>query len=89
MLIILLLLLLIIIMASLLLSFYVTFNIMGSNTSKIKDILFVTGESLDSPDLHARRQYRPTKEVEINYKTFTPQNYYKEDATDEELSRHL
>lgn len=62
---------------------------MGTNTSRIKDILFVTGESLDSPELHAPKKYRPNKEVQIDYKTYTPQNYFKEDATDEELDKHI
>lgn len=35
---------------------YLNINIiMGSNTSKIKDILFVTGADLDPPELHAQR----------------------------------
>lgn len=61
-------------------------NIMGTNTSKIKDILFVTGESLDSPDLHSPIKRKQTKEVQIDYKTFTNQSYYKDDATHSELN---
>lgn len=34
---------------------------MGTNTSKIKDILFVTGESLDPPEAHIKQEYRPHK----------------------------
>jgi hypothetical protein len=70
-------------MADLILPTYVHLILaMGTNTSKIKDILFVTSESLDSPDLHAKRHSRPHKEVQIDYKGFVPRNYYKEDATE-------
>ena len=62
---------------------------MGTHTSKIKDILFVSSESLDPPQLHAHRKYRPHKEVKIDYKSYIPRSDYKTDATEEQLQAHL
>lgn len=50
---------------------------MGTNTAKIKDILYVTGESLDPYDLHHGKVNNPHKEVNIDYKTFKPKKFYK------------
>ena len=62
---------------------------MGTNTSKIKDIIFVTGADLDPPELHEKKEHRPHKEVSYDYSSFTPKKYYKQDVTDEELDVHL
>lgn len=55
---------------------------MGANTAKIKDILYVTGESLDPHDLHHDKVNNPHKEVHIDYTTYKPKKFYKQDATD-------
>jgi hypothetical protein len=50
---------------------------MGANTSKISDILYVTGASLDPPGLHDRKEYSPRKEMKTDYTKFIPKKYYK------------
>lgn len=63
---------------------------MGTNTSKIWDILYVTSEDLDPPGFNDKRKYHPpSKPVKIDYSSFGPKKYFKEDATDEEIDRHL
>jgi hypothetical protein len=59
---------------------------MGPHSSHIKDILFVSTTDFDPPELHRPRKYRPEKEVKIDYSTYKARKYYKEDATDAELS---
>lgn len=62
---------------------------MGSNSSKIKDFIYVTSESLDPEELHRERVHNPHKEVAIDYKNFVPKKFYKIDAEDEEVEAHL
>ena len=54
---------------------------MGKNSSKIKDLLFVTGSDLDPPAQTEQRKMG-SKEVKIDYRKFVPKSYYKKDATD-------
>ena len=55
--------------------------IMGNHSSKIKDFIFVTSSDLDPPELHAKREYNPTKNVDVSYGSYGAKKYWKENAT--------
>lgn len=61
---------------------------MGKQSSKIKDILYVTGKDLDPPEYGNQVKSQHDKKVEIDYRNFRPKKYYKLDATDEEIEQH-
>ena len=54
---------------------------MGNHSSKIKDFIFVTSSDLDPPELHAKREYNPTKNVDVSYGSYGAKKYWKENAT--------
>ena len=61
---------------------------MGKQSSKIKDILYVTGKDLDPPEYSKQVKSQHDKKVEIDYRNFRAKKYYKSDATDEEIEQH-
>jgi hypothetical protein len=44
---------------------------------------------LDPEELKTQKKYNPTKDPRFNYRTFLPKKYYKTDATDDEIAKHL
>ena len=62
---------------------------MGTHSSKIKDILYISSADLDPPGLHDSHTHQPDKEPRVDYSTYGPKKYYKEDASEREIREHI